>query len=267
MWPFSSKNKDTQTAQLRSATKELGYDLAQMYYYYDYMSNIQPWSTHISNTRKYIMGCAIKCAEKRTCAVLGSGYCIDVPLLELSRTFQKVYLMDIQHPQKVQQKARELGNVILITEDITKIAIETVNSINRYKDFAVDLLMSSPNYSEGKYCDMLGTFDYVVSVNTLAFLAKPVIKYLNSVSLIDDISSHTLESFVHQYHINMLPKGKSCTISPISKRLYNSEGLQMYDRSIVFIPKEEIQDPESWTWKYTNGNNERVEYGVKAWQH
>ncbi len=267
MWPFNNNKANSQASQLRSASKELGYEIAQMNYFYDYISNIQLWSTHINNTRKYITECAIKSAGKDSCAVLGSGYCFDVPLMELSRTFRKVYLMDMVHPPKIQQKAAEFGNVELITEDITKIAIETVNSINRYKDFAVDLLISSPNYSEGNYCDMLGTFDFVISVNTLAFLAKPAIRYLSKVSLIDDISSHTLESFVHQYHIGMLPKGKSCIISPISKRYYNTEGLQMYDRSIAYIPKETIQDPESWTWDYLSGNTGRIEYGVKAWQY
>lgn len=270
MWPFRKQKKATQTEQgrqLRMAAKELGYDIAQMNYFYDYLTGIRQWSNHINSTRQFITKCARMCNQHNTCAVLGSGFCFDVPMLELSNMFKKVYLMDMIHPPKIQYKAAEFANVELITEDITKIAIETSNSINRYKDFAVDLLISSPNYSEGNYCDTLGDFDLVISVNTLPFLATPIINYLSKVSLLDQISSHNLECFVHQYHINMLPKGKSCIISPISKRLYNSEGLQMYDRSIAYIPKDVIVEPESWTWNYSNTGTERIEYGVKAWRY
>lgn len=270
MWPFGSKNSDPlqeQSRQLRNASKELGYDIDQMNYFYDYLLEIKSWSTHISNTRRFIVDCARRTASKGTCVVLGSGYCFDVPVLELSRMFDKVYLMDMMHPTKLRQKMTEFGNVEFITEDITKIAIETVNSINRYKDFSVDLLISSPNYSSGNMCDTLSDFDFVVSVNTLPFLAKPIIKYLSSVKLIDDISAHNLESFVHQYHIGMLPKGKSCIVSPLSKRLFDADGLQMYDHSVAFIPKEMIREPESWTWNYSNASTGRIEYGVKAWEH
>lgn len=271
MWPFSSSSSKIdpqaqQARQLRAAAKELNYDIAQMNYFYDYISEIKSWSTHISNTRRYIVECANRCSNRDTCVVLGSGYCFDVPVLELSRMFKKVYLMDMMHPSKVQQKMREFKNVEFITEDVTKIVIETANSINRYKDFAVDLLMSSPNYSMGNMCDKLGDYSMVVSVNLLSFLAKPIIQYLSRVKLIDDIAEHQLEAFVHRYHINMLPKGKSCIVSPISKRLYNADGLQMYDHSVVYIPKEEIHEPESWQWIFSNAGTGRVEYGVKAWQ-
>jgi len=268
MWPFSSKKIDPQALQarqLRAAAKELNYEIEQMNYFYDYITEIKSWSTHISNTRRYIIECAKHIQERDTCVVLGSGFCFDVPVLELSRMFRKVYLMDMMHPPKVQRKMAEFSNVEFITEDITKIVIETANSINRYKDFAVDLLMSSPNYSSGNICDRLGECSMVISVNTLAFLAKPIIQYLTRVKLIDNIAEHQLETFVHRYHINMLPKGKSCVISPISKRLYNSDGLQMYDHSIVYIPKEEIRDPESWQWNFQNAGTGRIEYGVKAW--
>lgn len=270
MWPFNTRKVDPLTAQskqLRMAAKELGYDIAQMNYFYDYITSIQQWSNHINNTRKYITDSARKCGKHGSCAVLGSGFCFDVPLLELSNMFGKVYLMDMVHPPKINQKVHDLGNVELITEDITKIAIETVNSINRYKDFAVDLLISSPNYSEGNYCDTLGDFDFVISVNTLPFLATQIINYLGKVNLVDQISSHNLECFVHQYHIGMLPKGKSCVIAPLSKKLYNTEGLQMYDKSIAFIPKEVINDPETWIWNYSNSSTGRIEYGVKAWRY
>lgn len=268
MWPFNRNltPEQQQRKLLRSAQTTLEYDVAQRNYFYDYLVEIRNWNTHLSNTRRFIADCARRCCGRRTCVVLGSGFCFDVPVLELSRMFDKVYLVDMVHPAKVVQKMREFKNVEFITEDITKIAIETVNSIDRYKDFSVDTLISSPNYSSGNYCDHLDMFDFVVSVNTLTFLDKPIVAYLGKIKLVDDISRHTLQTFVHQYHIGMLPHGKSCVISPISERLFNSDGLQMYDHSIAFIKPESIRDPLSWTWNYSNDSQARIEYSVKAWE-
>ncbi|MBQ1698028.1 MAG: hypothetical protein II075_09105 [Bacteroidales bacterium] len=271
MSPFDIfKKRDEQEANMRSlqrTAKRLHYGSYQTQYHYDYLAGYRDWSSHIYNTRKFISDCARRCFGRHTCVVLGSGFCLDVPVLELSRMFDNVYLVDITHPRRIRQRIGETKNVQLVTEDITKIAAEALNSINRYKDFSVDMLIHSPNYSSGNYCDTLGDFDFVISVNTLAFLAEPINAYLASVKLIDDIAATTLQTFLQQYHINMLPKGKSCIITPISQRYYNADGLQMYDHSIAYIPATVIRDPQSWTWNYSNDHTGRIEYGVKAWEY
>lgn len=259
--------EETNARTLRKAVRQLEYDTIQNNYFYDYTNGIKNWSNHLSNTRQFINDCARRCFGRRTCVVLGSGYCLDVPVLELSRMFDNVLLVDIVHPKHVIKKTREFSNVKIITEDITKIAVETHNCINRYKDFAADVLICSPNYSIGNYSDILNDFDFVISVNTLSFLSQPIIKYLAQLRLVDDISATALQTFMQQYHINMLPKGKSCIISPISEKLYNSDGLQMYDKSIAYISKEVIRDPKEWTWNYSQSHTERIEYGVKAWEY
>ncbi|MBQ2097329.1 MAG: hypothetical protein II480_04060 [Bacteroidales bacterium] len=273
MWPFDifkRKEQDTDGANernLKRVAKRLRYGTYQLQYHYDYVTGYRDWSNHIYNTRKFISDCARRCFGRRSCVVLGSGFCLDVPVLELSRMFDNVFLVDINHPQRVMQRIHETKNVQLVTEDITKIAAEALNSINHYKDFSVDMLIHSPNYSSANYSDTLGTFDFVISVNTLSFLAEPINAYLSRLKLVDDIAATTLQTFVQQYHINMLPKGKSCIISPISQRYYNADGLQMYDHSIAYIPASVIRDPQTWTWNYSNDHTGRIEYSVKAWEY
>ena len=270
MWPFNKKQQQDQQGDtersLSKVARRLRYAAYQSQYHYDYVTGYRDWSNHIYNTRKFISDCARRCFGRRSCVVLGSGFCLDVPVLELSRMFDNVYLVDICHPRRTRQRVKETKNVQLVTEDITKIAAEALNSINRYKDFSVDMLIHSPNYSSGNYSDTLNTFDFVISVNTLSFLAEPITAYLARLKLIDDIAATTLQSFMQQYHISILPKGKSCIISPISQRYYNPDGLQMYDHSIAYIPAEVIRDPQSWSWNYSNDHTGRIEYGVKAWE-
>ncbi len=269
MWPFGIHKKGglEDGADVGRLAKRLGYDMFQLQYHKDYVYGYRDWSSHISNTRKFISDCARRCFGRRKCVVLGSGYCLDVPVLELSRMFDEVCLVDIVHPRHVRRRIRETKNVKLVEEDITKVAAEALNSVNRYKDFSVDMLIHTPNYCSGNFTDTLGTFDLVISANTLSFLAEPINAHLAQLKLIDDIAADTLQAFLQQYHINMLPKGKSCIISPISQRHYNSDGLQMYDHSIAYIPAEIIRDPQSWTWSYSNNHTGRIEYGVKAWEY
>ena len=262
--PFKSDSSDK---LLSKVIRRMGYELDMNLYYYYYLSEIKNWSTHISDTRKFITDCARRCCGRHSCVVLGSGCCIDVPVLELSRMFDKVYLVDVVHPEKVVRKMSEFKNVKFITEDITKIVIETFNSISRYRDFCVDLLISSPNYSSGRYSDILNDFDFVISVNILPFLSGPIIKYLSKLELIDDISSQYLEEFIHSYHLKILPKGKSCIISPVGERTFDQEGLEVSDRSIVYIPIETIKNSKSWLWNYYNSPTGRLEYNVKAWEY
>ncbi|MBR4267769.1 MAG: hypothetical protein IKQ46_17155 [Bacteroidales bacterium] len=269
MWPFDliKFHKTANTSkQFIKTIKRMGYELDHQLYYYYYLCEIKNWSTHISNTRKFINDCARRCCGRHSCVVLGSGACLDVPVLELSRMFDKVYLVDLVHPEKVVKKMREFPNVHFITEDITKIVTETYNCIDNYKDFCVDILISSPNYSKGRYSDFLNEFDFVVSDNILAFLANPIIKHLQKQELLDDIASQNLKQFIHQYHLSILPQGKSCIISPISEQKYNADGLEMYDKSIAYIPKEAIRESQNWIWNFYN-QSEKIEYNVKAWEY
>ncbi|MBQ1884210.1 MAG: hypothetical protein II165_04240, partial [Bacteroidales bacterium] len=181
MWPFELTN--------RRIYRRMGYELEQKEYYLRYLSEIQNWSQHILNTKHFIVSSAKQCANHRSAVVLGSGWCIDVPVMELSRMFNEVYFVDLIHPQKVVAKFKEFENVKFISEDITKIVAETYNCVNRYKNFSVDMLSSSTNYSTADYSDLLVNFDFVVSVNTLAFLDDLILDFLMQKELIDDLSA------------------------------------------------------------------------------
>ena len=133
MWPFDifkRKEQDANERSLHRAVKRLRYSNYQLQYHYDYVTGYRDWSSHIYNTRKYICDCARRCFGRRSCVVLGSGFCLDVPVLELSRMFDNVFLVDIHHPKRIRQRIHENKNVQLVTEDITKIAVEAINSIN-----------------------------------------------------------------------------------------------------------------------------------------
>lgn len=267
---FSGRNYSGRSADknLSKIISRMGYGREIYQYYYLYRHELTNWASHISNTRQFITDCARRCCGRRTCIVLGSGWCLDVPVLELSRMFDTVYLVDAVHPDKVEKKASEFKNVRFVTEDITQIVAETYNSVTRYKDFCPDVLMSAPNYINSRYSDNLGDFDFVVSVNTLPFLAGPIISYLLELELIkdDDISSRSLEEFLQQYHLKILPKGKSCVVSPVGEKKMNADGLEMYDKSIVYFPPSVVKDSKSWIWNYSSGPG-RMEYNVKAWEY
>ena len=105
MWPFDifkRKEQDTDGANernLKRVAKRLRYGTYQLQYHYDYVTGYRDWSNHIYNTRKFISDCARRCFGRRSCVVLGSGFCLDVPVLELSRMFDNVFLVDINHPR------------------------------------------------------------------------------------------------------------------------------------------------------------------------
>ncbi|MCQ2974394.1 MAG: hypothetical protein MJ211_06235 [Bacteroidales bacterium] len=259
MWPFELTHK--------RIYKRMGYELDQKEYYFRYLSEIQNWSQHILNTKRFIINSAKRCKEYKTAVVLGSGWCIDVPVMELSRQFEKVYFVDLFHPKKVVQKFSEFKNITFIEEDITKIVADTYNSISRYKNFTVDMLISSPNYTTADYSDILENFDFVVSVNTLAFLDNLILEFLVHKELIDDLASKNLRKFIQSYHLSMLPRNRSCVITPFRIHRYNIDGLEISDKALTYLEPEMISNSNDWIWNFSSPHltSGSVEYAVKAW--
>ena len=129
-----------------------------------YVKEASAWTTHLENTKNIIIECA-KNKSKGTCAVLGSGWLLDVPIEFLCQQFETVYLFDVLHPTQIKHKMHKIKNVILVEQDITGGAIkEFFDSVQMYKSMKK---RKEPNAIEFSGFSYPVKFDYVVSVNIL----------------------------------------------------------------------------------------------------
>lgn len=235
----------------KSIYTRMGYDLESREYYYRYRSRIKNWGQHLLNTKRYITIAANGVENKNRAVVLGSGWCFDVPVMELSRMFNEVVFIDIVHPSRAMAKAANFPNVKFVVEDITKMVAETYNSLENYKNFTIDILICSKNYKPAGYVENLNDFDFVVSVNTLAFLDNLIVDYLDRKELLDDFSERQLITEIQQSHIDSLPKGKSCLITPVRDIRYNTDKLEIKNTEIIQCQLPEMKLMRQWNWDYS----------------
>jgi hypothetical protein len=78
------------------------------------------WAPHLEASRAALLESARRASSRRVALVLGSGPLLDVPLAELSGSFEEVWLVDMVHPLRARLQARGYGNVRLIEHDVTE---------------------------------------------------------------------------------------------------------------------------------------------------
>lgn len=79
------------------------------------------WHAHEENSKAAVLAAMAKCRQRRTAVVLGSGLLRDVPIIELSRAFDTVVLVDLVHLASVRAwlGVKRLKNVRLIERDLS----------------------------------------------------------------------------------------------------------------------------------------------------
>ena len=79
----------------------------------------QSWAEHEARAKASILRAMQGLRHTRKALVLGSGHARDIPLSDLSRTFDQVILADAVHLPMIRWRARRLGNVTCQTIDLT----------------------------------------------------------------------------------------------------------------------------------------------------
>lgn len=212
-----------------------------------YLKEAEGWTGHLENTKQAI----IKSAENKAdgcCAILGSGWLLDVPLDYLVKKFKKVYLFDVLHPTQIKHKYHKYNNIVFIEQDITG------GAINEFFD-AVQLYKSTKKRKEPSDFVFSGfqfniQFDFVVSVNILNQLDILIIDYIKGYNLYSESELMEFRKKIQQKHLDTLPECKSCIITDFEELVYSkTEQLEKTKPLIhINIPSENIVS--TWQWQF-----------------
>ena len=156
---------------LSQVAREEGYVTDQKGIQNRFVREREHWQLHLDNTKQYILQSAKRSASKKSVAVLGSGWLLDVPVAELAQEFEEVYLYDIVHPEQIVVNMRKYPNVHLVVADLTDGAVELAAQSHSFEEFCNSLahISLTPNLQQ---------FDFVVSVNLLNQLDIILCDYL-----------------------------------------------------------------------------------------
>jgi hypothetical protein len=212
-----------------------------------YIQEKNNWDEHIKKSKDFILKSAQEKGKGKV-VVLGSGWLLDLPIDELSKQFNKVVLIDINHPKQILHKIKKYNNVSTITDDITGGLIDYIYhqlKISKKKRQKA-LLSAASSFSNTLPHDT----DFVISLNIMCQLHIILIDYIKNNYKLSDSEIQNLVSQIQQSHINILPKGKSCLITDIEEEILSEENETIGINPLVKInlPKGNFSD--LWQWKF-----------------
>ncbi|HBF89210.1 MAG TPA: hypothetical protein DDX39_11265 [Bacteroidales bacterium] len=204
------------------------------------------WIPHLENTKNKITK-SIGGKNNKCVIVLGSGWCLDVPLHDLSQNFETVHLVDIFHPSHIQKEVQKFSNVKLIEADITNGLIEKafyfVQKNKKATTFDFNELLSIPKID-------ISDYDFIVSVNILNQLDILIVDYLQKYLKISSENIENTRRFIQNYHIEMMPAKKSLLISDFEEILFDKKDIERSRKKLIYSNLFNPEVGEKWIWKF-----------------
>ena len=211
-----------------------------------YQREQEHWDTHLQNTRQLAVQ-AMQGKNRQSAAVLGSGWLLDVPVEELSRYFEKVYLYDIRHPVKAKKQVRSLSNVELRVCDISGYVRSVYQYAKQYRS-----CKERPSISAIQPQTTLDTtgFDFVFSCNILNQLDILLVDYLAQFFELNHEETVNFRSNVQQRHIDLLPRNRSCIVADYEEIICMPDDKEISHKTSVQRPIIQHPNARRWIWTF-----------------
>lgn len=174
------------------------------------------WQPHLEHSRAALLASLQECSSFRTALVFGSGLLLDIPLDELARRFEKVYLVDVVHLPEVRRAVRRHANVRCIDLDVTGF-IEHMDALSAER----------LDFPPPKYFLNAPDIDWVASVNLLSQLPLLPTDWLRH--HFPDLDEATLEAWGTQMmrqHLDYLAAfaAPTCLLADMEQTVHGLNG-------------------------------------------
>lgn len=203
------------------------------------------WNGHLENSKNFIREHCIK-EECKSIAILGSGWLLDVPIDDLSNQFEKIYLIDIVHPQQIKHKYRNYSNIHFIEDDITGGLIENVyKHCNKSPKSQLPYLenIAVPQYS------LHHKVDIVVSLNIMNQLDILLVDYLKEFYDFPEDELNAFRQRIQNEHYHFLQKHNYCLITDYEEHVFDENNKETITQ-LVYIDFEPHEIEKKWQWEF-----------------
>ncbi len=230
----------------RRILHRLGYYDYQQALVYRHLNQEGGWNTHLQNCRKFILK-AIERQKPEIITVLGSGWLLDLPLVEMAGMAQKINLVDIVHPPEVKSQVAVLGNTVLYEEDVTGGLVEEIWRKARRRSFfkkkisghEIVIPVYRPQYDPG----------LVISLNILTQLESLPINFLKRHTLMSDGQLLNFRKEIQKKHLDFLLSHDSVLITDTTEvETGNSGDRNTLSSLLIDLPEGTIN--EEWNWYF-----------------
>ena len=247
--------------------------LKKMHYVSDQQSVIkrflkesENWGMHLEHCKETIKK-DLSGRSNGKCAVLGSGWLLDIPIDALLEHFEKVYLFDIIHPTQIKLKYAHNPKVVFVELDITGSVINQLfEAVQYYKSTKQVKNIDAYQFEGFQYPE---EFDLVISANIISQLATLLVEYITPYNLYSQEELTLLSRKVEESHLQSLPVGKTFFITDYEELVYSKDNKLEIQRPLLHISFKQDDITESWQWNFDSDDyykDKNVVYNVIALQ-
>jgi hypothetical protein len=231
-----------------------------------FLQESENWSIHLEHCKESIEK-DLSGRGKGKCAVLGSGWLLDIPIDALLEHFEKVYLFDIIHPTQIKHKYAHNPKVVFVELDITGSLINQLfEAVQYYKSTKQVKNIDTYQFEGFQYPE---EFDLVISANIISQLATLLVEYITSYNLYSQEELAILSRKVEESHFQSLPVGKTFLITDYEELVYSEDNKLQKQRPLLQISFKQDDIVESWQWQFDRDDyykDKNVVYNVIAIQ-
>lgn len=202
------------------------------------------WAGHLTRARVLCLKAAEACETRRTALVLGAGLLLDVPLERLSALFERVVLADMAFLPATIRLARALGNVELLTADLSG----CLDSLPDNAELAARAPAPRPDLTLG--LAKQSGLDFVYSANLLSQLPLHALAALRKRDPApDDDALYAFAASLVRAHLDAL-RALPCPVCLVADSLERSYADQCLNDETDLLYGVPLSLPgESWTWQ------------------
>ncbi|MGE4289447.1 MAG: hypothetical protein AB7E36_12200 [Salinivirgaceae bacterium] len=215
-----------------------------------YLRESKQWEVHLKQTQSFILSC-LEGKEFNRVAVLGSGWLLDVPVVELLNHSKELHLFDAVHPKQVVHKYKSNKTLIFVKKDLSFGLIHEAANCKNSAEFMSALTALEPDAQFTGY-------DLVISVNLLNQLDNLLIEFLRLRFSLSLEQEEQIRQNVQDNHIKSMPKGKSCLISDwfeVSEKV--TSGI-VSEKQLVYSRLLEVEHYQGWDWVFDTHKMYRI---------
>lgn len=237
----------------RKIIRRMGYIRDQEGIMNRYLHEKSNWDPHLQHTRKFIYE-SFRDPNIKSVAVLGSGWLLDVPLMELSARFERVFLVDIRHPAQIRKKVESMPRVQLIEADLSGGAMEQLWDLAQEKRPVQGASLPDQLSLQPPLGNI--TPDAVISVNLLNQLDIMLCDYMSRKGDFQQEESRRLRKALQEFHLQWITETPGCLVSDVEEKNADKKG-NVTSKSLLYTTLPEGIRHKSWTWEFDSRGSYR----------
>lgn len=210
----------------------------------------EDWREHLQNTRSFILN-VLAGKKIGDLAVYGSGWCLDLPLEELSEMTGQVLLYDLVHPSQIIHRIRKFRNIKAIQADLTGGSV--LKAYQAVKDYKKLRHKTPPEQITGCLFHPAIVPDYSISLNILSQIGEMITDYLGNHVPYETAELRRINSLMQQSHLQLLTPGKSCLITDIREYDVDVDKELTVTKELIDCTLPVTSHPVSWKWQFDFG--------------